>query len=93
VSERIETVNTDLHQQVVEIFADIFQLDLDPATTDIKRDTVEQWDSVNHLRLVLELEQVFGVTLSDDDVLGIASLRDVEAVLTRHGVDGASTIN
>jgi acyl carrier protein len=79
-------VNADLHQQVVGIFADVFQLDLGPSLANVVRGDVRTWDSVNHLRLVMELEQTFGITLSDDDVLGMASLRDAEAALARHGV-------
>jgi len=86
VSEWMGVVNADLHQQMVEIFSDIFQLDLRPAVTNVARGDVRTWDSVNHLRLVMELEQTFGITLSDDDVLGMASLRDAEAALARHGV-------
>ena len=86
VSDQMAIVKPGLHRQMVDIFADIFQLELDPATRDIERREIEQWDSVSHLRLVLEMEQVFDVTLSDDDVLGIASLRDAETVLVRHGV-------
>lgn len=92
LSDQMEVVKPDLHRQMVEIFADIFQLELDPATRDVERGDIEQWDSVSHLRLVLEMEQVFDITLSDDDVLGMASLRDAESVLVRHGVsDGITT--
>ena len=79
-----ETQGT-LHQRLVVIFNDVFQEEFGIDTADIRRSDVAQWDSVNHLRLVLELEQEFGITLSDDDVLAIGSLSDAEAVLTRLG--------
>lgn len=86
VTDRTQAIDTDTHRQVVELFADLLQLDPGEIGQDARRDDYEQWDSVNHLRLVMDLEQTFGITLTDDDVLGIASLRDAESVLRRHGV-------
>jgi acyl carrier protein len=85
VIDSTETTNETMHQRLVGIFGDVFGVDLGPNTGDIRRSDVEQWDSVNHLRLVLELEQEFGIALPDEDVLAIQSLRDAEAVLERLG--------
>jgi acyl carrier protein len=72
-----------LHQQMLDLFADIFQVDMQPGMTDIRRDDVREWDSVNHLRLVMELEEQYGITLSDADVLNINSLQEAENILLR----------
>jgi acyl carrier protein len=85
VIDRTEITNEGMHQRLVEIFSDVFGMDLAPDTGDVRRSDVEYWDSVNHLRLVLELEQEFGVTLPDEDVLAIQSLQDAETVLVRLG--------
>jgi acyl carrier protein len=69
----------------VSIFADVFQVDFDPDTNDISREEVHAWDSINHFRLISELEETFGVSLSDDEVSRLASLRDVKAMLARRG--------
>jgi acyl carrier protein len=75
-----------LHGQVINILNDVMQLELGLEVEDIRRQQVEQWDSVNHLRLVLELEETFGITLSDEDVLSMQSLRQIEGALRRYGV-------
>ncbi len=79
---------SSVHEQVVGILNEVLQLELSPQTEDIDRAQVEQWDSVNHLRLVMELEQAFSVALSDDDVLTMQSLRQIEVVLSRHHIAG-----
>ncbi len=87
-----ETTTGALHQQVLGVLNDVLLLDLPPQTGDLDRAQVTQWDSVNHLRLVLELEQVFSVALSDDDVVGMQSVEQIEAMLRRHGIgDGGTT--
>jgi acyl carrier protein len=78
-------VDPELHQKVVAIFADIFQVEIESDVEDIHRDEIEAWDSVNHLRLVVEIEEVFETSLSDEEVTTIASLRDVEKLLIDRG--------
>jgi acyl carrier protein len=79
-------IHADLHHQVVSIFSDILQVDVDPLIGDISRKELDAWDSINHLRFVLELEEVFRVSLSDQEVSELTSLREVEALLVRYGV-------
>ena len=45
------------------------------------------WNSVAHMELVMELEQVFDFTLSDADVLEITSFVQTREVLRRRDID------
>jgi acyl carrier protein len=78
-------ISPQIHQQVVAIFAEIFQIEIDSQVEDIDRTEIEEWDSVNHLRLVAELEEIFQISLSDEEVTTITSLRDVEKLLIGRG--------
>jgi acyl carrier protein len=71
--------------EIVEIFADVFQFggDLRLATS---RADVKRWDSLQHVALVAALESTFGISLSMDEMLEIASVRDIQKILARHGV-------
>lgn len=58
-------------------------LELDPAEMQaITRETtagdLEKWDSVNHLRLILELERRLSVEFDDDEIVELGS---VEAIM------------
>lgn len=75
-------MTSDLRRKLAAVFTDVFQVELD-ADADVRREDLDAWDSVNHFRLVMELEQVFGVSLSDDEVTDLMSLRDVEALVAR----------
>ena len=44
------------------------------------------WDSVNHLNLVMALESEFGIRLSPEDALAMRSVRAVRALLNERGV-------
>ncbi len=50
-------------------------LRIDPArvTDDLDFDSAPEWDSVNHITLILSLESEYGVTISDDQVVELTS--------------------
>jgi acyl carrier protein len=79
-------VHSDLHCKVVSILSEVLQVDIDPTIADISRNEVATWDSINHLRLVLELEEVFQIALSDGEVAELMTLRQVEALLAKRGI-------
>ncbi len=79
-------VQSQIHGRVVSILTDLFQLDNLPATHDIHRDQVAEWDSVSHLHLILEVEETFGVELADREVVEISSARDITMLLERRGI-------
>ena len=76
----------DLHDQIVAMLADVFQIELSESIEDLKQDEVEAWDSFNHLRLVSELEDTFEISIDDEDIPDMLSLQQVKALLQRHGV-------
>jgi acyl carrier protein len=55
------------------IVADV--LEVDPATIgpEFSMDTVEQWDSVRHMNLVLAIEDGLGISIPDDEAANITS--------------------
>jgi acyl carrier protein len=75
----------DLHHQLVSILADVFQVELPASLEDVTQDELEEWDSFNHLRLVSDLEEIFQMTIDDEDIPDMTSLKRVEALLQRHG--------
>jgi acyl carrier protein len=68
-------------EKIKEIAAGIFQLDLSSIRLDMAPDDVDTWDSLNHLRLITEVESSFSIQLSMQQIQSIHSLADlVEAV-------------
>lgn len=76
----------DVRRELVAIFADVFQIELDPQIEDVEAGAIASWDSVNKIRLLMEIEQVFDVTLSDEEALDLISLRRAEALLRKRGI-------
>jgi acyl carrier protein len=48
---------------------------------------IATWDSLNHLNLVMALEQEFALSLSVEDAIEMRTVGRIRAVLARHGVE------
>jgi acyl carrier protein len=76
-----------MDEKLAEIFHDLFGVAQDRYGDHLAMNTVEEWDSVNHLTLVLSLENAFGVSFSPDEIPGLTSIGQIRAALGRHGVN------
>jgi acyl carrier protein len=65
---------SNIFEQVRTIASDIFSVPLARIQTDSTPETIESWDSVQHLNLVLTLEERFNVQLSPEE---IEQMRDI----------------
>jgi acyl carrier protein len=68
-------------ERVVEIVATIFNVPQDAIDLNSSPSTIENWDSMGHLMLVLELEQQFGVQLAPEEVEGLTSVGSIVNLL------------
>lgn len=74
------------HAQVIEFLSGVFQVDIPPDIEDLQRREFADWDSINHLRLIMELEEMLGVSLDDEQAADLSSSRQIEVLFIRHGV-------
>jgi acyl carrier protein len=47
--------------------------------------TMQQWDSVAHLQMVVAIEDAFGIRLDSADVVDLKSYASAVSILRRHG--------
>jgi len=65
--------------QVRNIASDIFGVPANKITAESSPETIENWDSMQHLNLVLAVEEKFGVQLAPED---IEQMKNVGAIAT-----------
>jgi acyl carrier protein len=49
-------------------------------------DDVSDWDSLNHLNLVMAINNEFGVNLEFEEILEIKTVGDIKNILKKHGI-------
>lgn len=66
-------MSPELERRLREIVADV--LGLDPASVgeDTTTDTVDGWDSLAHMNLILAVEEELGVGVPDEDAADLTS--------------------
>jgi acyl carrier protein len=72
------------------IFADLFTVperDIVPSTSP---ETLELWDSLQHLKLMLAIEQEFGVQIAPKDMEQLISVEQIATYLDRKCQAGGS---
>ena len=71
-----------VRERIAAILSEILHERVDPAQ-EYTRDGAPNWDSLNHLRIVLALEEEFGISLESGEVLAVHSLSDLERIAQR----------
>jgi acyl carrier protein len=56
-----------------QIVANVLEVDPGSIGPDFSMDTVEQWDSLRHLTLVLAIEDELGISIPDEEAADITS--------------------
>ena len=78
----------DVETRVARVVADIFSVPVDEISAETSPETIMTWDSVQHLILVLALEEELGVSFVPEDVERMTSVGTIVEVARRQ--DNAS---
>ena len=72
---------TDVLPDVQRVAAEVFNTDITAINAQSSPDTLEQWDSIQHLSFVMALEGCFNVEFSPEDMERIKSVGDAAHVV------------
>lgn len=63
----------DVEGRLRGVFGDIFECDPDLLRDEDTPKTVKGWDSVNHMQLLLAVEETFGIQFQPEEFASLAS--------------------
>lgn len=69
--------------QIRGVIAESLQVPMESLTDDLSFGSVPEWDSVNHISLMLALETAFDLSISDDDVIDLTSVGSIVSYVAR----------
>ncbi len=70
-----------VEQRTCQVVADVFGLDPGEVTLATSHETVEGWDSLNMLNILMAIEGEFGVTIAPEEAAEFVSVQRIVAVL------------
>jgi acyl carrier protein len=70
-----------MRDKIKQIMSAIFDVPVDEITDSSSPDTIEKWDSLNHLNLVSSLEEEFDVRFSDEEITEMLNFQLIILIL------------
>lgn len=73
-----------IQQRIKEVMAGLFSMDATDIELDSSIETTEQWDSLQHVNLMMAIEQEFDVRIDVEDAVEMTSFPAVCKMLARY---------
>ena len=70
-------MDMDVQEKVIQVLINIFQVSPDKISTKTTSDNVENWDSMNHINMILSLEQEFGISYDEEQAVSMLSVGEI----------------
>ena len=70
-----------VEERVRSVLGEVFGLDPSVVGLHTSTDTVEGWDSLHHLTVVLSLEEEFGIQFDDQETLSLVNFALIVAII------------
>ena len=67
----------DKKEKVIQVLVNVFQVSPSKISTKTTSDDVEKWDSMNHINMILVLEQEFGIRYDEEQVVSMLSVEEI----------------
>lgn len=75
---------SDTHMQpAIDLLAHILECPADTLSPDDTIESVEKWDSLNHMRMILRIEELHQLQVETDDAMQLFTIRDIASYLAR----------
>lgn len=68
-------------EKIKNVMSTIFDVPLETINENSSSDTIENWDSLRHLNLILALEEEFNISIPDEEVGNLVNFKLVELTI------------
>ena len=68
------------------LVAHIFNLPIEEVVPELVIRELKAWDSLKHVELVVEIEHVYSIELTFDEIVSIGTVADILVVLSARGI-------
>jgi acyl carrier protein len=74
-------------EQLAHVFAETLGIDIDTVIDSLQYNSIPEWDSVNHMALVVAIDAEFDITMDTDDVIDMSSFGKAKELLAKYNLD------
>ena len=70
-----------MKEQILIIMSEVFELDILDFPNEVNQEQIDNWDSLRHLNLIVELEEAFDVSFEPEEISEMISVEKIEQVI------------
>lgn len=74
-------MSDEIYKKICTVFADVFGVDESQVLMTTTIDNLDEWDSLQHLELVTNLEEAFGIKFEMSEIISLNSIERIIEVL------------
>jgi acyl carrier protein len=75
-----------MEERLKKIMTQVIDVPVESINNGSSPDTIDNWDSVNHINLVLALEQAFGISFEPDEIIELMNFELILIILKDKGI-------
>jgi acyl carrier protein len=68
-------------------FMEVFDINEESLDSDIKYNSIPEWDSIGHMGLIAELEDSFEISMEMDDIIDFSSYKKGIEILKKYDIE------
>lgn len=72
----------ELEQKLKSIFKDVLEVSEDMVNEETTSKSLEKWDSMNHMNLIVSVEEEFDIEIDEDQILDLMSFKSLLNYIT-----------
>ena len=69
--------------RIKTVMAIIFEINADMIQDDAAPGSIENWDSIRHMNLIVSLEEEFNLRFTDDEITDLLSFKLIETIVSQ----------
>ena len=70
--------------KLTTIMASVFRVEQSVVKENASMSDIPAWDSLNHMNLILEIENQYSIQLSGDEIAEMQSVATIRKIINRH---------
>jgi len=74
-------------EKLQQAFIEGLGVDKNIITDELEYDGLSEWDSVGHMSLVAEIEEIFDIMIENEDIIEMNSVAKIKEILLKYDVE------
>lgn len=70
-----------------KVFIETFSIDESVLNDDLSYNTIPSWDSIGHMTMIADLEDIFEINMEMDDIIDFSSYNKGFELLAKYGIE------